>query len=162
MCGISAKFKPIWPLEKLLPLAASLAPSLRLVVSKPLASKSYKEEWKRRLVAKNPNRRFSGKPPMATALEFLRVCEYIKMNCHELEVPMLMLHGEDDVICDCRSARFVFESAASEDKTLKVFPGMWHQLIGEPKESVDLVCGTILDWLVDRAQKAKAKKNTKN
>lgn len=160
MCGISAKFKPIWPLEKLLPLAASLAPSLRLVVSKPLAGKSYKEEWKRRLVARNPNRRFSGKPPMATALEFLRVCKYIKTNCHEIRIPMLMVHGEEDVVCDSRSARFVFESAASEDKTLKVYPGTWHQLIGEPKENVELVYGTIFNWLVDRAEKAKNEKKT--
>ncbi|XP_023543932.1 caffeoylshikimate esterase-like [Cucurbita pepo subsp. pepo] len=162
MCGISAKFKPIWPLEKLLPIAASLAPSLRLVLSKPHASKSYKEEWKRRLVAKNPNRRFSGKPPMATALEFLRVCEYIKMNCHEIRVPMLMVHGEDDVVCDSESARFVFESAASKDKTLKVYPGMWHQLIGEANESVEIVYTTIFNWLVDRAEKAKAKNKNKN
>ncbi|KGN49464.1 hypothetical protein Csa_003642 [Cucumis sativus] len=162
MCGISAKFKPIWPLEKLLPIAASLAPSLRLVISKPVASKSYKEEWKRRLVARNPNRRFSGKPPMATALEFLRVCEYIKRNCHEIRVPLLMVHGEDDVVCDSWSARYVYEAAESEDKTLKVYPGMWHQLIGETKENVEVVYGTIFNWLVDRAEKADNTTTTKN
>lgn len=53
-------------------------------------SKSYKEEWKRKLVVKNPNRKASGKPPIATALELLRVSEYIKRHCHELEVIMLM------------------------------------------------------------------------
>ncbi|XP_075665773.1 caffeoylshikimate esterase-like [Castanea sativa] len=68
MWGISAKFKPTWPLEKLLPVAAFLAPIWKIVISKPLASKSYKE-WKRKLVVKNPNRKAPGKPPMATALE---------------------------------------------------------------------------------------------
>ncbi|KAK7813361.1 caffeoylshikimate esterase [Quercus suber] len=141
--GISAKFKPTWPLEKLLPVAAFLAPIWKIVISKLLASKSYKE-WKRKLVVKNPNRKASGKPPMATALELLRVSEYIRRHCHELEVTMLMVHGEDDVVCDYRSARFIYESAASEDKRLKIFPSMWHQLIGEPKENMELVYGFIL------------------
>ncbi|EEF39219.1 conserved hypothetical protein [Ricinus communis] len=152
-----AKFKPIWPLEKLLPVAALLAPSWRILVSKPVASKSYKEEWKRRLVAKNPNRRRPGKPPAATAMAFLRVCEYIRRHCHELEVSLLMVHGEEDAVCDVNAARFVYESAATKDKTLKIFPGMWHMLIGEPKENVELVFCTIFSWLGDHAAKARDK-----
>ncbi|KAJ4702961.1 caffeoylshikimate esterase-like [Melia azedarach] len=155
MCGISAKFKPIWPLEKLLPVAALLAPTWKLVVTKPLASKSYKEEWKRRLVAKNPNRRTSGKPPAATALEFLRVCKYIRLQCNELEVPLLILHGGDDVVCDVEAARFVYESAASKEKTLKIFPGMRHMLIGESKENVEVVFGNVFSWIEERATKTK-------
>ncbi|XP_016753116.2 caffeoylshikimate esterase [Gossypium hirsutum] len=151
MCGVSAKFKPPWPLEKLLPVAAFLAPTWTVAAAKPVASKSYKEEWKRRLAAKNPNRRASGKPPAATALEFLRVCEYIRRHSQELQVPMLMVHGEDDKVCDCRSARLAYESASSQDKTLKIFPGMDHMLIGEGKDNVDLVFGTILAWLGERA-----------
>lgn len=153
MCGISAKFKPTRPLEKLLPAAAFLARTRKLVISKPLASKSYKE-WKKKLVVKNPNRKAFGKAPIATALELLRVFEYIRRHCHELEVTMLMVHGEDDVVCDYRSARFVYKSTASEDKILKIFPSMWHQLIGEPKETVELVYGFILSWLGDWANKA--------
>lgn len=151
MCGVSAKFKPAWPLEKLLPMAAFLAPTWTVAAAKPVASKSYKEEWKRRLAAKNPNRRASGKPTAATALEFLRVCEYIGRHSQELQVPMLMVLGEDDKVCDCRSARLVYESASSQDKTLKIFPGMDHMLIGEGKDNVDLVFGTILAWLGERA-----------
>ncbi|KAA8519418.1 hypothetical protein F0562_013707 [Nyssa sinensis] len=153
MCGVSKKFKPVWPLEKLLRVVAFIAPTWRIVITKPVGSKSYKEEWKRKLVAKSPNRPTSGKPPAATALEFLRVCEYIQRNCHELEVPLLVVHGGDDMICDSNSARLVYESAASKDKTLKIFTGMRHQLIGEPNESVELVFRTILSWIGERADK---------
>ncbi|KAK8294422.1 hypothetical protein V6Z12_D06G256300 [Gossypium hirsutum] len=149
--SLGAKFKPAWPLEKLLSVVAFLAPTWTVAAAKPVASKSYKEEWKRRLAAKNPNRRASGKPPAATALEFLRVCKYIRRHSQELQVPMLMVHGEDDKVCDCRSARLAYESASSQDKTLKIFPGMDHMLIGEGKDNVDLVFGTILAWLGERA-----------
>ncbi|XP_042501242.1 caffeoylshikimate esterase-like [Macadamia integrifolia] len=151
MCGVSPRYKPAWPLEKLLPMAAYFAPKWRIAITKPLASKSYKEEWKRRLVVKSPNCRSSGKPSAATALEFLRVCEKIKKRFHKLELPLLVVHGEDDLVCDSDSARLVYELAGSKDKTLKIFPGMWHQLIGETKENVELVFQTIFSWLRDQA-----------
>lgn len=154
MCGISAKYKPMWPLEKLLPVAAALAPTWKIVVTKPVTSKAYKEEWKRKLVGKNPNRRSYGKPPAATAMEFLRVCEYVQRHCGELVVPLLMLHGEEDAICDVKSAKFVFECAGSKDKSLMVFPGMWHMLVGECSEDVESVFGCVLDWIKDRADKS--------
>ncbi|KAJ6332527.1 hypothetical protein OIU77_008574 [Salix suchowensis] len=154
----SQNFKPAWPLEKLLPLAALFAPTWKVVASKPVSSRSYKEEWKRRLVASNPNRRSSRKPSAATALVFFRVSDYIRRHCYDLNVPFLMVHGEDDFVCDFRSASFVHESASSKDKTLKIFPGMWHMWIGEPEENVELVFGTILSWLEDHAAKAKKTK----
>ncbi|XP_043700419.1 caffeoylshikimate esterase-like [Telopea speciosissima] len=152
MCGVSPRFKPPWPLEKFLPMAAFIAPTWRVTITKPLANKSYKEEWKRRLVKNSPNRRScSSKPPAATALEFLKVCEKIRKRCHEIEIPLLVLHGEGDLVCDSESARLVYELAESKDKTLKIFPGMWHQLIGETKENVELAFQTIFSWLRDQA-----------
>ncbi|KAM7524830.1 hypothetical protein LguiA_014732 [Lonicera macranthoides] len=154
MCGVSKKMKPVWPLEKLLLVAACVAgPKWRVPMTKPLGSGSYKEEWKRKLVRKSPTRRARGKPPARTALELLRVCEYIKRHSNELEVPMLVVHGGDDRVCDLKSARVVYESAASKDKSLKIFEGMWHLFIGEPNECVDLVFGTILSWIGERAYK---------
>ncbi|OVA10404.1 Alpha/beta hydrolase fold-1 [Macleaya cordata] len=162
LCGISAKFKPAWPLEMFLPLAAFFAPTWRVVISKPLKSRSYKEEWKRKLVWKNPNRRICGKPPAATALEFLRICEEIRRKCHELELPLLVVHGEDDSVCDSNSARLVYELSKSKDKTLKIFPGMWHMLIGEPKENIDLVFEMIFSWLRDRADRFVTNNNSRS
>ncbi|KAJ4963678.1 hypothetical protein NE237_023617 [Protea cynaroides] len=109
MFGVSSKFKPVLPLRK--------TPSV--IFTKSLTMKSFKEEWKRKLVTK--------------------------------KLPLLVLHGEDDLICDSDSARLFYELAGSRDKTLKIFPGMWHQLIGEPKEDVELVFQTIFSWLQDQA-----------
>ncbi|KAG5562294.1 hypothetical protein RHGRI_005129 [Rhododendron griersonianum] len=155
MCGVSNKFKPVWPLEELLPMAAFVAPTWKIAITDDPVKKSYKEEWKRKLVMKSPNRLPNSKVTAATALEFLRVCGYIQRNCHRLELPLLMVHGGEDKVCDPESASLVHESAASKDKTLNIFKGMWHQFIGEPNESVDLVFGMILSWIGDRASKAK-------
>ncbi|KAL2494306.1 alpha/beta-hydrolase superfamily protein [Forsythia ovata] len=153
MCKISKKFKPVWPIEKLLPAAAFVAPSWRIVITRPPSSKSYKEKWKRKLVDRSPNHRTSGKPTAASALQLLKVCEFVKKNCHELEVPMLVLHGGDDIICDPEGAKFLYESANTDDKSLKVFKGMWHQLIGEPNDSAVQVFNIIISWIEIRADK---------
>lgn len=155
MFGVSKKYRPVWPLEKLLPLAAFIAPSWRIVITKPPASISYKEEWKRKIISKSPNRLASEKPPAATALELLKVCEYIQRNSHELQVPLLILQGGEDKVCDPEAAKLVYKSAGSKDKAINIYPEMWHQLIGEPNDSVELVFNTMLSWLEVRADLAK-------
>nr|GLL29010.1 caffeoylshikimate esterase-like isoform X2 [Ipomoea trifida] len=158
MCGVSKKYKPVWPLEEFLPLAAFFAPNWRIIFTKPPSRKSCREALKKKLVAKSPNRFANERPPAATGLELLKVCKYIQNNCHELEVPLLILQGGDDKVCDPNAVKAVFKSAASKDKTLKIFAGMWHQLIGEPNESVELVFNTTLSWIQMRANLARAQK----
>ncbi|KAL3839423.1 hypothetical protein ACJIZ3_024014 [Penstemon smallii] len=150
MCEISKKFKPIWPLEELLPIAAFIAPRWRVAITTPTWNQSYKEKWKREMVKRSPNQKTNGKPTAATALELLKVCEYVKRNCHELEVPMLILHGGNDMICDPQGSKYLYESAASKDKNLKIFADMWHQLIGEPNERAEEVFNIILSWIEAR------------
>ncbi len=70
---------------------------------------------------------------------------------------MLILHGEDDKICDPQAAKFVFQSAASKDKSMNILPGMWHQLLGEPNESVELVFEIVISWIEVRANMVKMK-----
>ncbi|KAL5977379.1 hypothetical protein ACLOJK_021725 [Asimina triloba] len=153
MCGISPEFLPPWPLTELLPVVAFLLPSWRVVITRSLWDSSFKEVWKRKLVAGGPNRPWSTRPTCGTAREMVRVCEEIRRRSCEVEMPLLVLHGEDDVVCDERSARMVYQGARAEDKTMVVFPGMWHQLIGEPEEGVEKAFGVIFAWLQHRADK---------
>ncbi|KAL2484186.1 alpha/beta-hydrolase superfamily protein [Forsythia ovata] len=118
----------MWPIEKLLPAAAFIAPVLE--------DCDYPTSGKR-----------VGRPTAASALQLLKVCEYVKRNCHELEVPMLIVHGGEDMICDPEGAKFLYESSTSKDKTLKIFTGMWHQWTGEPNDSAEQVFNTILSWI---------------
>lgn len=155
MCGVSSKFKPIWPLEEFLPLAAFVVPRWRAIFTKSLVEKSYKERWKRELVRNNPAADVAEHPTFASALVFMRMVGDIERRCGELEVPLLMVHGSDDSVCDSGSAELVYELARSEDKSLRMLDGMWHQLIGEPEETVDLGFGIILSWLKERAMRVK-------
>ncbi|WZZ30683.1 hypothetical protein YC2023_014084 [Brassica napus] len=168
MCSISHKFKPPWPLQHLLTLAATLIPTWRVVPTRgTIAGVSFKEPWKRKLAFANPNRTV-GKPRAATAYELVRVCEDLQSRFEEVEVPLMIVHGGDDVVCDPSSVEELYMRCKSRDKTIKIYPGMWHQLIGESEENVDLVFGDVLKWITNRSQNdavnngSKAKKKMKD
>ncbi|GAB4854917.1 hypothetical protein Ancab_023506 [Ancistrocladus abbreviatus] len=156
MCGISPKFKPPWPLEHLLWIAAAVVPTWRVVPTRgTIPDVSFKVEWKRRLAMSSP-RRYVGRPRAATALELLRICREVQGKFDEVDIPFLVVHGGDDVVCDPACVEDLYRRAASKDKTLKIYPGMWHQLVGEPDENLELVFGDIVEWLKARAQRATA------
>ncbi|EPS70994.1 hypothetical protein M569_03765, partial [Genlisea aurea] len=150
MCEISKKFK-LWPLDKLVSTAAFIAPSWRIGIIKPPSSISYREEWKRKLTWRSPTRKTCGKPTPASTLQFFKICRYIKNHCDELDVAMLVLHGGNDPVCDPQGARNLWERAASSDKTLKIYPDMWHVLIGEPNDRVEEAFNYMLSWIEIRA-----------
>ncbi|WCJ42101.1 alpha/beta-Hydrolases superfamily protein [Euphorbia peplus] len=156
MCGISAKFKPPWPLEHLLFIVAAVVPTWRVVPTRgSLLDVSFKEEWKRRLALASPTR-VVARPRAATALEMLRACGELQRRFEEVDVPLLIVHGAGDVVCDPACVEELYRRAASRDKTLKVYPGMWHQIVGEPEESVNLVFGDMVEWLKTRVESAKS------
>ncbi len=84
---------------------------------------------------------------MGTALVCIQTVKEIEAQSSEVTAPLLIVHGELDVVTDPEGSRRLYETAASTDKTLHIYPGMWHQLIGEPPENVDKVFGEIYAWL---------------
>lgn len=152
MCGISAKFKPPWPLEHFLFIIAKLIPTWCVVPTRgSLPDVSFKEDWKRKLAVASPRRPLM-RPRAATAYELIRVCKDLQGRFEEVEVPLLIVHGGDDVVCDPACVEELNRRASSLDKTIKIYPGMWHQMVGEPEESVDLVFGDVVEWLKSRAE----------
>ncbi|RRT83894.1 hypothetical protein B296_00015938 [Ensete ventricosum] len=68
--------------------------------------------------------------------------------CLQVSLPFLVVHGGDDIVTDPSVSRLLYETASSEDKTLKLYPGMWHALTsGEPSANIDLVFADIVGWL---------------
>lgn len=154
MCGVSPRFRPPWPLEHLLSAAAALVPTWRVAFTRGnIPARSFKVEWKRRLALASP-RRTTAPPRAATALELLRVCRDLQARFEDVDLPLLVVHGAEDTVCDPACVEELYRRAGSEDKTIRVYPGMWHQIIGEPEENVEKVFDEIINWLKARAAKA--------
>jgi alpha-beta hydrolase superfamily lysophospholipase len=74
------------------------------------------------------------------------------VNFEQVTLPFLVLHGEEDTVTDPDVSKALYDKASSVDKTMKLYPGMWHGLTsGEPDENIELVFGDIISWLDERA-----------
>lgn len=70
----------------------------------------------------------------------------------QVTLPFFVLHGEADTVTDPEVSRALYERAGSGDKTIKLYPGMWHGLTaGEPDDNVEAVFADIIAWLDRRS-----------
>lgn len=66
----------------------------------------------------------------------------------QVTLPFFVLHGEADVVTDPAVSKALYEQASSSDKTICLYPGMWHGLTsGEPDDNIDTVFSDIIAWL---------------
>lgn len=61
----------------------------------------------------------------------------------------MIVYGGDDVVCDFFLVEEFYMRCKSRDKMIKIYLGMWYQLIGEFEENVDLVFGDVLKWIMN-------------
>ena len=59
---------------------------------------------------------------------------------------MLVMHGEADVMTAAEGSRNFYEAIASQDKTLRIYPGLYHEIFNEPERLE--VMGELADWVV--------------
>lgn len=147
MCKISEKIKPHPVMVKFLTKLAFFVPTWKIVPTKDVIDSAFQDPIKREQVRSN-QLIYQDKPRLKTALEMLIVSMDLEDRLQEVTVPFLVLHGEEDSVTDPSVSEALYNGAASFDKTIKLYPGMWHALTsGELDHNVDLVFADIISWL---------------
>ncbi|XP_022743908.1 caffeoylshikimate esterase-like [Durio zibethinus] len=150
MCKIADDMKPPAPVTFILKGIAWLVPTWKSLIKKDIVQIAFKEPEIRQEIRKNPYC-YKGPPRLKTASELLRVSLDIEQTLNEVTLPFIVLHGEDDKVTDPQVSKQLFNAASSKDKTLKLYPGMWHGLLyGEPLENINIVFSDSIRWLEDR------------
>ncbi len=92
---------------------------------------------------------YHGRIRAQTGAEILRATSKARRLFPDIALPMLILHGTADRLCDVRGSQDLYERAASVDKTLKLYEGSYHELLNEPEKeaAVEAIC----DWLDARS-----------
>lgn len=120
---------------------------------KKMVGKSIRDPEKLKIIASNP-RRYTGAPRVGTMRELARVCQYIQENFGKVTAPFLTVHGTADGVTCPTSSKLLYEKAASGDKTVKIYEGMYHSLIqGESDENANRVLKDMREWIDERSQK---------
>ena len=71
------------------------------------------------------------------ASDTITAMKHVASGLPILAVPVLLLHGTGDVIADPSTSRYVHDTIGSQDRKLKLYEGLWHQVFNEPqRESV--------------------------
>ena len=64
--------------------------------------------------------------------EYLKTQNEVRENAAAINLPILILHGGDDTICDPTGSQYLYDQVSSADKTLKIYPSYFHEIHNEP------------------------------
>ncbi len=80
--------------------------------------------------------------------EILRYLKIIQERSHQITLPLLVQHGSADRLTLPEGTKHLYEKASSSDKTLKIYEGLYHELIHEPER--DEVIDFVAAWIESR------------
>ncbi len=91
---------------------------------------------------------FHGRFPIRTGAEILRAGQQIQDTAAEIRLPLLILQGTGDKVVDPKGSSLLHARAASDDKTLRLYDGLYHDLLHEPEK--EQVAADLIAWLNER------------
>jgi alpha-beta hydrolase superfamily lysophospholipase len=91
---------------------------------------------------------FHGKMSARMLRELFAGMHAVQAGAAGLTLPILILHGGADVMTSPEGSRFLHEHIGSNDKTLKIYPGLYHEIFNEPERSE--VLANVMTWCESR------------
>lgn len=88
---------------------------------------------------------YIGKISARCVSEMFKTMNFVMGRAAVINVPMLILHGEADIIAAAEGSKKLFNTISSDDKKLTIYPGLFHEILNEPERQQ--VYTDISDWL---------------
>lgn len=77
--------------------------------------------------------------------EMLKAMDSIQASAADISLPVLIMHGGADGLCSIEGSRTFFDGVSSSDKTMKEYPGLYHEVFNEPER--EEVLGDLCEWI---------------
>lgn len=127
----------------------SIAPSLRMV---DLPNEKFSKDAAVVASMENDPLMCNCKLPARTGVELLGNMDYIAANRSKVNTPFFIFHGDHDEINNIEGTREFYAGTGDiQGKVLKIYPGLWHDLLHEPERQ--LVVSDIIEWINLQAAK---------
>ncbi|MBL1074396.1 lysophospholipase [Nocardia sp. 2] len=88
---------------------------------------------------------YHGGVPARTAIEMLRAGDFVLSHLENLTVPLLVQHGSADGLASPVGTDIIDQLAASKDKTVIRYDGLYHEIYNEPEQ--DKTITDLVNWL---------------
>jgi len=75
---------------------------------------------------------YTGKVTARLGAELLKTMEYVIESAAEIKLPVMIVQGGDDELVDPSGAQLLYDSVSSDDKTIKIYDGFYHEVFNEP------------------------------
>jgi len=86
-----------------------------------------------------------GKVPARSAGEMVAAAAAYTARAGEMTLPVLIQHGAEDKLIPVGPNRAIYEALGAADKTVKIYPGLYHEIFNEPEHPE--VIDDLLAWL---------------
>ncbi|XP_070594486.1 monoglyceride lipase isoform X1 [Erythrolamprus reginae] len=94
---------------------------------------------------------YHGGMKVSFVIQLLNAIAKIERSLPKLFLPILVLHGSPDKLCDIRGSYLLMDTAPSQDKTFKVYDEAFHALHKELPDVTTSVFKEIETWIDQRA-----------
>jgi alpha-beta hydrolase superfamily lysophospholipase len=88
---------------------------------------------------------FHGRLPARTLAEMSAAADGFPAAVPALRLPILVMHGGADAIVPAAGSRMVHERCGSADRTLRIYDGLYHEILNEPEQAT--VLADVTGWL---------------
>lgn len=88
---------------------------------------------------------FHGKTPARIGAELLSAMMRITAEAGKLTLPLIIVQGAEDILVEPSGAQMLYDKASSDDKTLRIYDEMYHEVFNEPDR--ERVLKDVENWL---------------
>ncbi|XP_078241381.1 monoglyceride lipase isoform X2 [Pogona vitticeps] len=97
---------------------------------------------------------YHGGMKVSFVIQLLNAIAKIERSLPKLTLPIFVLHGSPDKLCDIKGSYLLMDTASSQDKTLKVYDEAYHALHKELPEVATSVLTEIRMWFLQKLSAA--------
>lgn len=91
---------------------------------------------------------YRGGIPARLGHEMNKNVAFVAENMDKFELPCFLANGSADALVDPTVSQYLYDGVGSEDKTMKVYEGLYHEILNEPEK--DQVMVDMMNWMEER------------
>ena len=90
----------------------------------------------------------NGKVTARLGEQILAAISRLNREAKKITLPLLIMHGESDLLAELEGSRQFFNAVSSRDKKLIIWPDRYHEIFSDP--GYEAVFSDMQDWVLER------------
>ncbi|MFK8030907.1 MAG: lysophospholipase [Gammaproteobacteria bacterium] len=88
---------------------------------------------------------YTGKLPASLLVAMFAAMDRAVAGLGDVSTPVLVLHGDADKVVPPVASTLLHDRVGSQDKTLRLYPGLYHEIFNEPER--EQVISDVINWV---------------